>query len=1003
MPSNARTTRLVIVESPAKAKTISGYLGPGYVVEASFGHVRDLPRNAADVPAKYKGESWARLGVDVDNGFHALYVVSADRKQQISKLVKLAKEVDEIFLATDEDREGEAIAWHLVETLKPKVPVKRMVFHEITKPAIQAAVANPREIDRDLVDAQEARRILDRLYGYEVSPVLWKKVMPKLSAGRVQSVATRIVVERERQRMAFRTAEYWDILATLAVTDAGEGPRNFNATLVALNGDRIATGKDFEPTTGRVRPGAGVVHLDSDGARGLAARLEGRPFTVTRVEEKPYRRRPYAPFITSTLQQEAARKLRFSSQQTMRTAQRLYENGYITYMRTDSVNLSETAIAAARRQIVELYGERSVPPEPRRYTGKVKNAQEAHEAIRPAGDNFRTPGDVANELSGEEFKLYELIWRRTIASQMTDAVGSSVSVRIRAVSAAQEEADFGATGKTITDPGFLRAYVESSDDENAEAEDAERRLPNLVKGQPLTADELAAQGHHTQPPSRYTEASLVKALEELGIGRPSTYASIMQTIQDRGYVTKRGQAMIPTFLAFAVIGLMERHYPRLIDYDFTASMENELDEIAGGDHAAVDFLTAFYFGGANGAGDQDIARSGGLKKLVTENLSEIDARSVNSIPLHIDDEGREVVVRVGRYGPYLQRELPGGESATTAGAGAGGAGAEGAAGAGGAGAGGAEGGAADGGSQGDRAPIPEGLAPDELTPEKVHELFLGGGGERKLGDDPATGEPILLKAGRFGPYVASGERKSSLLRSQSPDSLTFDQALRLLSLPRLIGVAPDGGEVFANNGRYGPYVKRGDEFRSLDSEEKMFTVTLDEALALLAAPKTRQRRAAAPPLREMGVDPLTEKPLVIKDGRFGPYVTDGEFNASLRRGQTPEELTVEQASEMLAEKRAKGPAPKKKATAKKAPAKKTATKAAGATKAAATKAAAAKAGAAKAGATKAAATKAAATKAGAAKAGAGGAGAGAAKATAAKKAAPRKAAPRKQSSTSTSE
>ncbi|MEV1145634.1 type I DNA topoisomerase [Micromonospora sp. NPDC049799] len=899
MPSNAGTTRLVIVESPAKAKTISGYLGPGYVVEASFGHVRDLPRNAADVPAKYKGESWARLGVDVDNGFHALYVVSADRKQQISKLMKLAKEVDEIFLATDEDREGEAIAWHLVETLKPKVPVKRMVFHEITKPAIQAAVANPREIDRDLVDAQEARRILDRLYGYEVSPVLWKKVMPKLSAGRVQSVATRIVVERERQRMAFRTAEYWDILATLAVANAGEGPRTFNATLVALNGDRIATGKDFEPTTGRVKPGAGVVHLDEGGARGLAARLEGRPFTVTRVEEKPYRRRPYAPFITSTLQQEAARKLRLSSQQTMRTAQRLYENGYITYMRTDSVNLSETAIAAARRQIVELYGERSVPPEPRRYTGKVKNAQEAHEAIRPAGDNFRTPGEVAKELSAEEFKLYELIWRRTIASQMTDAVGSSVSVRIRAVSAAQEEADFGATGKTITDPGFLRAYVESSDDENAEAEDAERRLPNLVKDQPLTADELAAQGHHTQPPSRYTEASLVKALEELGIGRPSTYASIMQTIQDRGYVTKRGQAMIPTFLAFAVIGLMERHYPRLIDYDFTASMENELDEIAGGDHAAVDFLTAFYFGSTNGTGDQAIAHAGGLKKLVTENLSEIDARSVNSIPLFTDDEGREVVVRVGRYGPYLQRELPDGAPAAPP----------------------AEG--EEGGGQGDRAPIPEGLAPDELTPEKVHELYLGGGGERKLGDDPATGEPIVLKSGRFGPYVSSGERKSSLLRSQSPDSLTLDEALKLLSLPRLIGVAPDGVEVFANNGRYGPYVKRGEEFRSLDSEDKMFTVTLDEALALLAAPKARQRRAAAPPLREMGADPLTEKPLVIKDGRFGPYVTDGEFNASLRRGQTPEALTLEEASEMLAEKRAKGPAPKKKAAAKKAaPAKK---------------------------------------------------------------------------------
>ncbi|MEU4565727.1 type I DNA topoisomerase [Micromonospora sp. NPDC023956] len=937
MPSNARTTRLVIVESPAKAKTISGYLGPGYVVEASFGHVRDLPRNAADVPAKYKGEPWARLGVDVDNGFHALYVVSADRKQQITKLTRLAKEVDEIFLATDEDREGEAIAWHLVETLKPKVPVKRMVFHEITKPAIQAAVANPREIDRALVDAQEARRILDRLYGYEVSPVLWKKVMPKLSAGRVQSVATRIVVERERQRMAFRTAEYWDILATLAVAGPGEGPRTFPATLIALNGDRIATGKDFEPTTGRVRPGAGVVHLDSGGARGLAARLEGRPFTVTRVEEKPYRRRPYAPFITSTLQQEAARKMRFSSQQTMRTAQRLYENGYITYMRTDSVNLSETAIAAARRQIVELYGERSVPPEPRRYTGKVKNAQEAHEAIRPAGDNFRTPGDVRNELSTEEYRLYELIWRRTIASQMTDAVGSSVSVRIRAVSSAQEEADFGATGKTITDPGFLRAYVESSDDENAEAEDAERRLPNLVKDQPLTADQLVAQEHHTQPPSRYTEASLVKALEELGIGRPSTYASIMQTIQDRGYVVKRGQAMIPSFLAFAVIGLMERHYPRLIDYDFTASMENELDEIAGGDHAAVDFLTAFYFGSANGAGDQDIARSGGLKKLVTENLTEIDARSVNSIPLFTDDEGREVVVRVGKYGPYLQRTVPGQAPATQA-----------------------EG--EEGGTPGDRAPIPEGVAPDELTPEKVHELFLGGGGERKLGDDPSTGEPILLKSGRFGPYVASGERKSSLLRSQSPDTLSFDEALKLLSLPRRIGVGPDGVEVFANNGRYGPYVKQGEEFRSLDSEEKMFTVTLDEALALLAAPKARQRRAAAPPLREMGVDPLTEKPLVIKDGRFGPYVTDGETNASLRRGQTPEALTIEEASEMLAEKRAKGPAPKKtarKATgAKKAPAaKKTTAKKTGATKAGASKVSAAKTGATKATVTKSAVTK----------------------------------------------
>ncbi|MBF9134878.1 type I DNA topoisomerase [Plantactinospora sp. S1510] len=927
MPSNARSTRLVIVESPAKAKTISGYLGPGYVVEASLGHVRDLPRNAADVPAKYKGEPWARLGVDVDNGFTALYVVSPDRRQQITKLTRLAKEVDEVFLATDEDREGEAIAWHLVETLKPKVPVRRMVFHEITRAAIQAAVANPREIDRDLVDAQEARRILDRLYGYEVSPVLWKKVMPRLSAGRVQSVATRIVVERERQRMAFRSAEYWDILATLAVRAGGEGPRTFHATLVALNGDRIATGKDFEPTTGRVKPGAGVTHLDADGARGLAARLDGRPFTVTRVDEKPYRRRPYAPFITSTLQQEAARKLRFSSQQTMRTAQRLYENGYITYMRTDSVNLSETAISAARRQIAELYGERNVPPEPRRYTGKVKNAQEAHEAIRPAGDNFRTPGEVANELSGEEFKLYELIWRRTIASQMTDAVGSSVSVRIRAVSTSGEEADFGATGKTITEPGFLRAYVESSDDENAEAEDAERRLPNLVKDQPLTAEQLAATGHHTQPPSRYTEASLVKALEELGIGRPSTYASIMQTIQDRGYVSKRGQALIPSFLAFAVIGLLERHYPRLVDYNFTAAMENELDEIAGGDHAAVDFLTSFYFGSEQG-GNDSVARSGGLKKMVTDNLSEIDARSVNSIPLFRDEDGRDVVVRVGRYGPYLQRGLPGSEpTGQSRDAGENGAG---------------EASTGDDGSAaGDRAPIPEGVAPDELTPEKVHELFLGGSGERKLGEHPETGEPIVLKSGRFGPYVSSGERKSSLLRSQSPESLSMAEALRLLTLPRVVGAGPDGAEVLAANGRYGPYVKQGDEFRSLESEEQLFTVTLDQALALLAAPKARQRRAAAPPLREMGNDPLTEKPLVIKDGRFGPYVTDGETNASLRRAQTPEALTLEEASEMLAEKRAKGPAPRKRA-AKKAPAKKATAAKATATDAPAKKAAAKK-------------------------------------------------------------
>ncbi len=884
MPSTAK--RLVIVESPAKAKTISGYLGPGYVVEASLGHVRDLPRNAADVPTRYKKEPWARLGVDVDNGFTPLYVVSSDRKAQIAKLTKLAKEVDEVYLATDEDREGEAIAWHLLETIKPKVPVKRMVFHEITKPAIQAAVASPRELDRNLVNAYEYRRILDRLYGYEVSPVLWKKVMPRLSAGRVQSVATRIVVDRERQRMQFRSAEYWDIVADLSVLDRlDDGPKGFSATLIALDGDRIVTGRDFEPTTGLAR--GDVVHLDEAAARGLAARLEGRPFKVTRVEEKPYRRRPYPPFITSTLQQEAARKLRFSSQQTMRTAQRLYENGYITYMRTDSVNLSEAAIAAARQQVRELYGDRFVPTQPRRYASKVKNAQEAHEAIRPAGDTFRTPGEVANELSVEQFKLYELIWRRTIASQMTDAVGMSISVRIRAVSATGEEADFGATGKTITDPGFLRAYVESSDDEEAEAEDAERRLPHLVKDQPLRADALRPLGHVTQPPARYTEASLVKALEDLGIGRPSTYASIMATIQDRGYVFKRGQALVPSFVAFAVVNLLEQHFSRLVDYQFTASMEDELDDIADGEAAAVDFLTAFYFGGDFGP-EGSVSRSGGLKKLVTENLGAIDARGVNSIPLFPDEAGRTVVVRVGKYGPYLQRALPGEEPADD-----------------------------------DRAAIPDGIAPDELTPEKVEELFLGGAGERKLGEHPETGEPIVVKSGRYGPYVSSGERNASLLKTQSPDSLTLAEALKLLSLPRLVGKDPEGAEVFAGAGRYGPYVKRGDDFRSLDSEEKLFTVTLQEALELLAAPKTRQRRAAAPPLRELGVDPLTELPLVIKDGRFGPYVTDGEYNASLRRGQAPETLSIEAASEMLSEKRAQGPAaPRKRAAKKATPAKK---------------------------------------------------------------------------------
>jgi DNA topoisomerase-1 len=876
--------RLVIVESPAKARTISGYLGPGFVVESSIGHIRDLPRNAADVPAKYKGEPWARLGVDVDHGFVPLYVVSPDRRQQVTKLRDLLKEATELYLATDEDREGEAIAWHLVQTLKPKVPIKRMVFHEITPQAIRLAVDNPRDIDEHLVDAQETRRILDRLYGYEVSPVLWKKVMPKLSAGRVQSVATRIVVERERARMRFRSASYWDIEGTFSAQtsrdrtagrDEGE-PSSFTATLVGLDGDRIATGRDFDPATGRTR--SDVVHLDEAGARGLAARLADALFTVARVEERPYRRRPYPPFMTSTLQQEAGRKLRFPADRTMRVAQRLYENGFITYMRTDSTNLSDAALAAARQQARELYGDAFVPPEPRRYVKKVKNAQEAHEAIRPAGDAFRTPGQVAGQLSADEYRLYELIWQRTLASQMSDAVGTSVSVRLVGTSATGERAEFAATGKTITFPGFLRAYVEGSDDD-AEQDDAEKRLPRLERDQPLSADRLEPQGHTTTPPPRYTEASLVKALEELGIGRPSTYASILQTIQDRGYVWKKGSALVPSWVAFAVIGLLEQHFARLVDYGFTASVEQDLDNIAGGEAKSVDWLTRFYFGSDQGH-EGGIARAGGLKRLVAERLGDIDARGINSIPLF---DG--VVVRVGRYGPYLERS-----------------------------------------DDGARASLPEDLPPDELTPPKVQELFAAPSADRTLGTDPETGLEVVARAGRYGPYVASGDRTASLFSSMSLETVTSEEALRLLQLPRSLGKAPDGEEVTAQNGRYGPYVKQGKESRSLDSEEQLFTVTLDEALALLAEPKRRGRRAATPvpPLRELGADAESGKPIVVREGRFGPYVTDGETNASLRKGDSVDDITLERAAELLADRRARGPA--KKAPARKAPAKRPAKK-----------------------------------------------------------------------------
>ncbi|MDK3257307.1 type I DNA topoisomerase [Blastococcus capsensis] len=915
---------LVIVESPTKANKIAGYLGSGYVVEASVGHIRDLPRNAADVPAEHKGAAWARLGVDVDNSFEPLYVVSPDRKQQVTRLKQLVKNASEVYLATDEDREGEAIAWHLVDTLKPRVPVRRMVFHEITPEAIARAVANPRELDTALVDAQETRRILDRLYGYEVSPVLWKKVLPKLSAGRVQSVATRIVVERERERMAFHSADYWSLEGTFAVpgraagADEGE-PTTVRAKLVSVDDSRVATGKDFDAATGRVS--GDVVHLDEAGARGLAARLEGRQVAVSRVDEKPYRRRPYAPFTTSTLQMEAGRKLGWSSAQTMRVAQRLYENGHITYMRTDSTNLSQEAINAARQQARELYGDAYVPAEARRYAKKAKGAQEAHEAIRPAGDSFRTPGQLASGLARDEFRLYELIWQRTVASQMADAVGQTVSVRLAGRSTTDEAVEFTASGRTITFPGFLRAYVESRDegaqkdgDDDHGSDDAERRLPRLERGQQLDTRSLDAKGHTTQPPSRYTEPSLVARLEELGIGRPSTFASIMQTIQDRGYVWKKGNALVPSFVAFAVVNLLEQYFAQLVDYQFTASLEEELDEIAGGSLQRVTWLTEFYFGG-EGRHAGAIAQSGGLKHVIGQRLEEIDARGINSIPLRATDpEGRPVVVRVGRYGPYLQVD----------------------------------------GEEGARVSIPEDLAPDELITEKVRELLAAPSSDRELGTDPESGHPVVVKAGRYGPYITTvvpegskdAPRTASLFSSMSPETVTIDDALKLLTLPRTVGTTPEGDEIQALNGRYGPYLKKGTDSRSLESEDRLFAVTLDEALAIFAQPKQRGRAAAKAPLKELGPDPVTQGQVTVREGRFGPYVTDGETNASLRKGDEIESITIERAAELLADRRARGPATKKKAakkttakkaaaakktTAKKATAKKTATKAAAGT------------------------------------------------------------------------
>jgi DNA topoisomerase I len=885
---SAGGTRLVIVESPAKAKTISGYLqGRGYIVESSIGHIRDLPEKADDIPEKYKGESWARLGVNVEHDFEPLYVVNPDKRAQVNKLKQLLKDADELYLATDEDREGEAIAWHLREVLKPKVPVHRMVFHEITPQAIQDAVANPRDLNLRLVDAQETRRILDRLYGYEVSPVLWKKVKPRLSAGRVQSVATRLVVERERERMAFTSAHYWDLQGLFDTGKAEERPRDFTATLTGVDGKRVAQGRDFA-STGQLK-NADVLHLTEAAAGELAGRLQGSSYAVKSVERKPYTRKPYAPFRTTTLQQEASRKLGFSAKYTMQVAQRLYEEGFITYMRTDSITLSGTAIAAARSQAIKLYGAEYVPDKPRVYTSKVKNAQEAHEAIRPSGEEFRTPGETG--LNGDKFRLYELIWQRTVSSQMKDAVGESVTVKVGGRSSGGEDVEFSASGRTITFYGFLKAYVEGHDDPSTDRDDSEKRLPNLAEGDALTVTRLDVAGHSTKPPARYTEASLVKELEDREIGRPSTYASILGTILDRGYVFKKGTALVPSFLAFAVVNLLEQHFGNLVDYDFTADMEKVLDDIANDRAERVPELQRFYYGSD---GDE------GLKEMVTD-LGDIDAKEISSFPIR----GTDIVIRVGRYGPYLDRD-------------------------------------------GARVNVPEDMTPDELTAEKAEELFSRPTGDRELGRDPVTGHTIVAKDGRFGPYVteilpeeappAEGApkkrtkkadtpkpRTSSLFKTMSLDTITLDDALRLLSIPREVGEL-DGEPVLAYNGKFGPYLKKGTDSRSLPSEEDLLTVTIEQAKELFAQPKPRGRgrAAAAAPLRELGDDPNSKKPVVVKEGRFGPYVTDGETNASLRKGDTVEEITIERAAELLAERRERAPAPKKttrKAPAKKAPAK----------------------------------------------------------------------------------
>ncbi len=855
-------TKLVIVESPAKARKIGSFLGDEYVVEASVGHIRDLPQRAADIPKEFKKFAWAKEGVNIEEDFAPLYVINPDKKSKVAELKDLMKDADELILATDEDREGEAIAWHVIEVLRPKIPVRRMVFHEITKDAIQKAAKETRDLDYRLVDAQETRRVLDRLYGYRLSPVLWKKVMPRISAGRVQSVATRLIVERERERMAFISSAWWDL--------AAQCEPGFSARLLSLDGKRVAATNDFDANGGiKDKAAANILLLDEAGARELVQSLNGQVLVVKSMEESPRTERPKPPFTTSTMQQDAGSRLGWGAQLTMRIAQRLYENGYITYMRTDSVTLSSSSISAARSSAQALYGKEFVPATPRVYEGKTKNAQEAHEAIRPAGETFRTPGELAPELSRDEFALYDLIWKRTIASQMSDAKKQQMRVDFDVKTKSGSDAIFRANGSVITFAGFLAAY-EDIVEEKAEVDESDRRLPAMSVGEKIKVNEYSCEGHETKPPARYTEPTLVKKLEELGIGRPSTFASIMQTIQDRGYVAKRGRALVPTFLAFSVTGLLEQHFTKLIDYEFTASMEEDLDRIANGEEERVAWLTQFFYGSENNPGLADLSAD----------LGAIDAQAINTMKM-----GEDIEIRVGRFGAYLQQ------------------------------------------GQGDDrkfANIPEEMAPDELTLPKAIELLAKPSGERKLGTDPETGLEVIAKSGRFGAYItevfpeeiveegAKKKRKkkdapkpktASLLSTMSLDTVDLSDALRLLSLPRTLGTYQDE-IITVQNGRYGPYMKHGTDSRTLTSEDQLFSIGLDEAIEIYKQPKVRRRGVAKPPLKELGQDPQTQREVIVKDGRFGVYVTDGETNATLRRGDAVELLTLERALELLAGRRA---------------------------------------------------------------------------------------------------